>query len=148
MGLEKAIGNHTGDFCPMPAGSVGPGNAGSLKRIVCSFCRLGPLDGRALRRAGPGWYVCKGGHERKHRKEMKMRNLILAGAALALAGPLPGCYSPQQAAALTCVLASDGATVAAIYKPGVAPKATASAQVACDAGARVGAILAAPTAKP
>lgn len=69
-----------------------------------------------------------------------MRGLILPVLAAASLG---GCQSltPQQTGQLVCVLASDGATVAAVYKPGVAPKASATAQVACDAGTQVGAIL-------
>jgi len=63
--------------------------------------------------------------------------------ALALALAIGGCnVTPQQAAALTCALAADGATVVAIYAPGAAPpKATASSQVACNAASQVGSIL-------
>ena len=57
---------------------------------------------------------------------------------------LAGCQSltPAQTAALACALASDGATVTAIYSSAaVAQKAGASATVACAASQQVGAIL-------
>lgn len=38
------------------------------KKIVCNYCGRGPADGQALRCAGPGFRVCKGGHLKEYRR--------------------------------------------------------------------------------
>lgn len=65
--------------------------------------------------------------------------------ALVFIAALPAC-SPSQilaGAQLNCALASDGATVVAVLKPGYAAPANAASVVGCDAGTRIGAALAA-----
>lgn len=64
-------------------------------------------------------------------------------AVLGACALVSACQSltPQQTGQLICALASDGATVTAIYAPSAAPKAGASAQVACAAGTQVGQIV-------
>lgn len=70
-----------------------------------------------------------------------MTKYFLLGAGLALCG----CQSinansitPAQVGAVTCILASDGATVVGIVRPGVSIPANAAAAVLCDASTRVG----------
>lgn len=71
---------------------------------------------------------------------------ITISGCLIMNAALSGCQTtggitPTQAGQLICVLASDGATVAAIVKPGVSVPAGLGAQVVCNAGTQVGAIL-------
>lgn len=59
------------------------------------------------------------------------------------AGPCSGCQSltAPQVAALNCVLASDGATVVAIVKPGLALPAAGLATIGCQSGTQIGQVL-------
>lgn len=54
----------------------------SAPRIVCTYCGLGPLDGKALKRVGGGKalmrvglgvYICQGGHTLAERREWRKR---------------------------------------------------------------------------
>jgi hypothetical protein len=69
------------------------------------------------------------------------RNLAGLSALMVLAGcNIAGLTAPQ-VAAVNCVLASDGATVVAIARPGLALPAAAGAKVGCDAGTQLGQII-------
>lgn len=67
--------------------------------------------------------------------------IALGSATLASGCQSFGSLTPTQVGQLTCILASDGATVAGIVKPGVAVKAGAGATIACDGATQVGQIL-------
>lgn len=73
-----------------------------------------------------------------------MRNHLLSyGLCIPLSTMLAGCQSltAPQVAALNCVLASDGATVVAIVKPGLALPAAGLATVGCQSGTQIGQII-------
>ena len=71
-----------------------------------------------------------------------MRVLMITGALAVLSGCTPAQLTAT--AQLNCALASDGATVVAIVKPGYSAPANAASVVGCAAGTQIGQALAAP----
>ncbi len=72
-------------------------------------------------------------------------DIVPLGAIVLIALQIAGCQSggltAPQVAALNCVVASDGATVVAIVKPGLALPASGLATIGCQAGTQVGQII-------
>lgn len=52
--------------------------------IVCNYCGRGPVHGVALRYAGPNMRVCKGGHTKTEREQLKV------SSAFRLPAPMSG----------------------------------------------------------
>lgn len=79
--------------------------------------------------------------------KVRFREVIgFASLVFVAALPIAGCqslgsFTPAQLAAVNCVLASDGATVVAVIKPGMALPANGLAKVGCDAGTQIGSII-------